>query len=128
MKIVVAIARILLGLIFVVFGLNGLHPFLPMPPPPPGLSGQYLNVMIASHYFLFVAAIQVIGGALLLINRYVTLGLVMLGPVIFNILLFHVLMNPGGIGPGVVAAILWLLLAYHARRNLAGIFSPTIES
>ncbi len=127
MKISALIARILLGLIFVVFGLNGIHPFIPAGPMPTGNAGQFVAVLMQTHYALIVAFIQVIGGALLLANRYVTLGLVLLGPVIINIFLFHSLMEPKGLPLAVVVVILWFILAFQARRNLSGIFAPRIE-
>lgn len=127
MKIAVLVTRILLGLVFVVFGLNGFLNFIPQGPLPPGFAGQWITVLIGSHYFIFVAAVQVIGGVLLLINRYLTLGLVLLGPVIVNILLYHTLMDHTGLPLAIVVALLWVLLAYHARRNLAGIFAPSIQ-
>src|SRR6266436_6465274 len=85
MKIAALIARLLLGLIFVVFGLNPFLRFIPATLPP-GLAGDFLNVLIQSHYVLFIGAVQVAGGALLLLNRYVPLALTLLGPVIVNIL------------------------------------------
>src|SRR6201984_3749441 len=97
MKILTHISRFLLGFIFLVFGLNGFLHFIPMPPPS-GVAGQFLGSMFVTKYLLFVFAIQLISGVLLLINRYVPLALTMLAPVIVNILLFHVLMNPGGLG------------------------------
>jgi putative oxidoreductase len=60
MKIVVLIARILLGLVFLVFGLNGFLNFLPMGPLPTGLAGQFVTVLFQSHYVLFVSGIQVL--------------------------------------------------------------------
>ncbi len=96
MKIVTLIARILLGLIFVVFGLNGFLNFLSMGPMPSGLAGQFIGALVLSHYFWVVAALQVAGGALLLVNRFVPLALVLLGPVIVNIILYHVFLNPSG--------------------------------
>ena len=128
MKIAALIARILLGLVFVVFGLNGLHPFIPMGPMPTGIAGQFVGALFQSHYTVVVAVFQLIGGVLLLSNRYVTLGLVLLGPVIFNIFLFHALMEPKGLPLAIVVVILWFVLAYHARRNLSGIFAPRIET
>ena len=68
-KIVILIARILLGLIFVVFGLNGFLNFLSMGPMPTGLAGQFVGALVLSHYFWVVAALQIAGGALLLANR-----------------------------------------------------------
>jgi putative oxidoreductase len=124
MKIAALIARILMGLAFVVFGLNGLFNFLPAPPPlPDNDAGRFVRALIHSHYFLVVAAVQVMGGALLLIGRYIPLGLVLLGPVIVNILCFHIFMDLKGIVPGLITAILWFVVAYQRRENLAGIFA-----
>lgn len=128
MKVAALVARILLGLVFVVFGLNGIHPFIPMGEMPTGLAGQFIGAMMQSHYSLIVAILQVIGGALLLANRYVSLGLVILGPIIVNIFLFHALMEPKGLPLAIVVVLLWFILAYHARRNLSGIFAPGIEA
>ena len=128
MKIAALLARILLGLVFIVFGLNGIRPFIPMGQMPTGLAGQFIGAMMQSHYSLIVAILQVIGGILLLANRYVTLGLVILGPIIVNIFLFHALMEPKGLPLAIVVVILWLVLAFHARRSLSSIFAPRIET
>jgi len=96
MKIAAIIARSLLGLLFLVFGLNGFLHFIPMPPPT-GLAGQYMGALFVSHYLVAVFLLQVAGGFLLLVNRFVPIGLVLLGPVIVNILLFHSLMAPEGL-------------------------------
>src|ERR1700741_1270533 len=98
MKIVTLIARILLGLISVVFGLNGFLNFLNMGPMPTGLAGQFLGARILSHYYWVVAALQIAGGLLLLMNRFVPLALVLLGPGIVNILCYHLFLNHVG-GP-----------------------------
>ncbi len=100
MKIVALIARILLGVVFFVFGLNGFLHFIPVKTFPTGLAGEFLTVLIQSHYVLFVSAIQIAGGALLLVNRYVPLGLTLLGPVIVNIILYHALMDRSGLPAG----------------------------
>ena len=81
MKIITHISRFLLGLIFLVFGLNGFLHFIPMPPPS-GVAGQFLGAIFVSKYLLVVSGLQVISGALLLINRYVPLALTILGPII----------------------------------------------
>lgn len=122
MKIAVIIARVLLGLTFVIFGANGLRPFLPSPPPPSGLAGQFIEVFFQSHWVTVIATVQFVCGLLLLVNRYVPLALALLGPVIVNILTFHLLMNLSGIGAGVVATILWFILFYRYRANFAGLF------
>jgi len=122
MKIAMMIARLLLGLIFVVFGLNGFLNFLDMGPMPSGLAGQFIAALALSHYFWVVAALQVIGGALLLVNRFVPLGLVLLGPVIVNIILYHVFLNNAGMLMAIVVAILWLIVFYGHRQYFSGIF------
>ena len=122
MKIAELIARILLGLIFLVFGLNGFLKFIPMGTLPSGLAGQFLTVLIQSHYVLFVSAFQLAGGVLLLVNRYVPLALTLLGPVIVNILLYHLLMDRAGAPLAIVVAILWGFLAYHQRQSFSGLF------
>jgi len=122
MKIVTLIARILLGLVFVVFGLNGFLNFLNMGPMPTGLAGQFFGALVLSHYFWVVAALQIAGGALLLANRFVPLALVLLGPVIVNIICYHVFLNPSGAVPAVVVAVLWLIVFYSKRQYFSGIF------
>jgi putative oxidoreductase len=121
MKIVTLIARLLLGLIFVVFGLNGFLNFI-SGPMPTGLAGQFVGALVQSHYFWVVAALQVAGGALLLVNRFVPLALVLLGPVIVNIILYHVLLNPSGAVPAIVVVILWGIVFYGHRQYFSGIF------
>jgi len=122
MKIFTMIARILLGLVFVVFGLNGFLNFLNMGPAPTGLAGQFLGALVLSHYYWVVAALQIAGGALLLVNRFVPLALVLLGPIIVNIICFHVFMNPSGAPPAAVVTVLWLIVFDRNRQHFSGIF------
>ena len=122
MKIVTLIARILLGLVFLVFGLNGFLNFLSMGPMPTGLAGQFLGALALSHYFWVVAALQIAGGALLLANRFVPLALVLLGPVIVNIICYHVFLNPIGAVTAAVVTVLWLIVFYGNRQHFSGIF------
>lgn len=121
MKIASTIARYILGLMFTVFGLNGFLHFLPMMPMPP-LAGQFIGVLVASHYTVPVFLIQLACGILFLINRYVPLALTLIGPVIVNVLIFHVSMNPSGIVPGLIATICWFIVFYSVRSAFAGIF------
>jgi putative oxidoreductase len=123
MRIAAVIARYLLGLIFVVFGLNGFLHFIPMGPPPTGLAGQFIGALVQSNYFSVVAALQIAGGVLLLVNRYVPLGLVLLGPVIVNILLYHLLLNPAGMAMAVLVTALWFIVFYAHRQAFSGIFA-----
>jgi putative oxidoreductase len=122
MKIVTLIARLLLGLIFFVLGLNGFLNFLSMGPMPTGLAGQFIGALILSHYFWIVAGLQVVGGVLLLVNRFVPLALVLLGPVIVNIILYHLFLNLTGIALAIVVVILWFIVFYAHRQYFSGIF------
>ena len=123
MKIVSTIARYLLGLIFLVFGLNLFFHFLPMGPMPTGPAGQFFGALMVSHYIQIVAVFQVVPGILLLINRYVPLGLALLAPVIVNIDLTHILMAPSGLPLAALVTILWFLAAWRVRS----VFFPLLQ-
>jgi uncharacterized membrane protein YphA (DoxX/SURF4 family) len=122
MKIAALIARILMGLVFVVFGLNGFLHFIPAGPMPSGAAGEFLDAIVKSHYFLVIAAVQILGGLLLLVNRFVPLALVILGPVIVNIFFFHLMMAPSGLPLALGVVVLWGIVAARQRQYLSGIF------
>ena len=109
-KVVLA-ARILLGVIFFVFGLNGFLQFLPQPPMPEA-AGAFAGALAATHYmFPLIKGTEVICGALLLPGQFVPLALVLLAPIIVNILLFHAVLAPEGVIMAVVLVVLELVLA-----------------
>ena len=124
MKIATIIARILLGLVFVVFGSNAFLHFLPMPPLPGGVTGEYLHSFFASGYVYVIGGFQVIGGLFLLIGRFVPLGLTILGAIIVNIWIFHLLMAPEGLPPAIVVTLLELFLVWRYRGPFEGILRP----
>ena len=126
MKIAVLIARILLGLLFLIFGANHIVPFLPMPSMA-GDAGTFAGILAAHRFFAVVGLLQVIGGLLLLVGRYVPLGLVILGPIIVNILLFDFLIAGGGAAPGIVALILEVFLIWAYRLSFRGLFDAAPE-
>lgn len=115
MRIASLVGRIVLGLMFTVFGLNGFLLFLPMGPMPTGLAGQYVAAMQQSHYMPVVSGLQLLTGVLLLLNLYVPLALLILAPILVNIVLFHVLFSVPGTAMGIVAIALWLLTAWQVR-------------
>ena len=123
MKVIVIISRSLLGLAFVVFGLNAFLQFIPAPPPE-GLAGDFFKALFVSHYFYAVAVFQIAGGALLLLGRFVPLGLTLLGPVIVNILLFHIFLEPKGLAIAIVVAALALIVLGHHRESFKGLLKP----
>ena len=122
MKTTVLIARNLLGLLFLVFGLNEFLHFIPMPPPT-GVAAQYMTVLSETHYMVPVFLFETLGGILLLANRYVALGLVFLGPVLVNILMFHGLMAPEGLPVALVATVLWALVFTGVRERFSGVLA-----
>lgn len=127
MKIVVLIVRILMGLIFFVFGLNKFHQFIPGQLPS-GLAGQFMTVMVTSKYMVVVGAFETVGGLLLLLNRYVPLALCLLAPIIVNVLIVGVLLTGQALGPGLVVAAFWLILFVRYRSAFAGIFQPQLAN
>jgi putative oxidoreductase len=122
MKIVALIARILLGLIFLVFGLNFFFQFI-HGAMPTGLAGQFAGALFQSHYALFVGAVQAIGGALLLSGFFVPLGLVLLGAEIVNILCFHIFLAHSGIGTALLVTVLWIIVFIRYRQHFTGILT-----
>jgi putative oxidoreductase len=122
MRIAATISRYLLGIIFVVFGLNGFLNFIPQGPVPAGPALQLMIALTTTHYFAFVFAVQLVAGVLFLANRYVPLALTIIGPVIVNIILFHALMVPSGLPLAALVTILWFILFANLRPAFAGIF------
>ena len=121
MKTATAIARYLLGLIFLTFGLNGFFHFIPMPPPT-GVAAQFFGALFVSRFYVVIFLSQIVPAVLLLANRYVPLALTILGAVIFNILCFHIFMAPAGLPLAVVVTVLWSLVTWRFRSAFAGIF------
>jgi putative oxidoreductase len=126
MRIAAVIARYLAGLIFLVMGLNGFLHFIPLPPPT-GIAGQFMGALYVSHYLWVIFGFQVLGGLLLLINRYVPLAVALLAPVLVNILTFHILMAPAGLPMALFVAILWVLIFIQVRSAFSGLFQSRWE-
>jgi len=116
------IARIGLGLIFLVLGLNYFLPMFAMPPEPPP-AASFFGALAATRYMLpLIMGTELIGGAILLSGRMVPFALTILAPVIVNIIGFHLFLAPAGIAPGIVVAVLELFLAWQYRGAFAPLF------
>jgi uncharacterized membrane protein YphA (DoxX/SURF4 family) len=124
MKVATIIVRILLGLMFVVFGANAFLKFMPMPELPPTPGGNFIRAMAESGYIYAVGAVELAGGALLLLGRFVPLGLTLLGPIVVNIVLYHVFMDPSGMAVAAVVAVLAAFLVWRYRDAFAGLLQP----
>ncbi len=123
MKILTTIIRLLLGLAFVVFGANVFFHYLPMPAEwPKNPAGNFMNALFVSNYVFAIGLCQIAGGLLLLIGRYVALGLTILGPIVVNILLYHLFLDPSGLIVAFVVLALWLFLVWRWWGAFAGLF------
>ena len=131
MKIAALIARYLLGLVFLVFGLNGFLHFIPLPPPANPVAGQFMGALFVSHYLVPIFLLQIVPGILLLANRYVPLALTLLGPILAHIVPFHAFMAPEGLPLPLILMVLWGVLAFSHRTAFAGLFqarqTPIVE-
>jgi putative oxidoreductase len=128
MNQVILIIRTLLGLAFVVFGLNFFLKFIPMGgPPPPEAAKMFMGAIAPSGFLAAVKVLEIAGGLALLSKRYAPLGLVILGPIVVNILFYDVFLakafNP--IGFAVLAMEIFLIWTY--RKNFAGLFAAPQE-
>ncbi len=117
------VVRVLLGLQFFVFGLNGFLNFLPMPPHP-GPAGAFLGALAATGYmFPLIKGTEVLAGLLLLSNRFVPLALTILAPVVVNIAAFHAVLDSSGMGMVVGILAMGLYLAYSYRENFRSVLA-----
>ncbi len=123
MKYAIIIVRVLLGLLFAVLGSNAFLHFIPMPPMQ-GQAGAFIGALITSGYIYAVALLQVVGGLLLLIGRFIPLGLTLLGPVIVNIMLYHIFLDPSGLSMAIFISVLALFLLWAYLDRFAPLLKP----
>jgi uncharacterized membrane protein YphA (DoxX/SURF4 family) len=121
MKIITLLSRVLLGLLFLVSGLNGFLHFLSAPMPT-GVAGQFVGALFVSHYLAVVFGLELAAGLLLLTNRFIPLAIAILAPLLVNIVLFHACMAPEGFAPGVVAVALWSVLFVRERAAFSALW------
>jgi uncharacterized membrane protein YphA (DoxX/SURF4 family) len=121
-------ARLGLGSLFFVFGLNGFLNFIPAPSHT-GPSADFLGALAATGYmFPLIKATEVVTGLLLLVGRYVPLALTLLAPVVVNILAFHLFLDPAGLPIPLVALALGLYLAWTERASYAPLFKAKAQA
>ena len=115
-------SRFILGLMFTIFGINGVlmgfgHPFIPMPPQPEVMVTIMTGFMATGYLMTLVAWLQLISGLLLLSGFYINAAIVFLGPIIVNILLIHVFAEPNGLIMGIIVTILFCILVSSRWEN-----------
>lgn len=116
-------ARILLGLGFTIFGLNGFLQFMPMPPLPPE-AGQFMGALAMTGYFFPVLKlVEVVAGVMLLANRYVPLALILLAPILVQINLFHLFLAPEGTPMGAILGFLAVAVAWDHCDAFKGVLA-----
>src|SRR5450755_4034552 len=120
------IPRILLGLLFTLAGGSIVFLIGHPPPPMPGFAGDFMKVVFGSRFVLFTDGVQFVCGVLLLANRYVPLALTILAGILANILVFHLTMQPIGIFPGLIATILWFVMAWQIRDHFAPLLAARV--
>ncbi len=122
--IVTTIVRVLLGLMFLVFGLNGFLNFIPAPKDlPPDLVTVSIGLMKGG-YMTVVSATEILVALLLLTNLFVPLALALLAPIVVGIITFHIAIAPATIVPGIVVLVMELYLAWAYR----GAFRPMLQA
>jgi hypothetical protein len=123
-RIVTVLVRMLLGLAFLVFGLDGFIHFIPQPKDIPPEVMNVAGALMQAGYMKVVAATEIIVAAMLLTNRFVPLALALLSPIVVGIITFHIAMAPQTIGPGIVVLVMVLYLAWAYR----GAFRPMLRA
>jgi uncharacterized membrane protein YphA (DoxX/SURF4 family) len=115
------IARVLLGLLFTITGLNGFLDFIPKPKDPmPEAAAALAGALMGTRYMLrLIAGTQLLSGVLLVTGLFVPLALALLAPVVVNIVAFHAFLAPKGLGIAVAVLVLELFLAWSYRRAFA---------
>jgi uncharacterized membrane protein YphA (DoxX/SURF4 family) len=119
-----AIVRILLGLAFLMFGLNGFLNFIPQPKDMPQDIMTVMGALMEAGYMTVVSGAELLVAVMLLTNQFVPLALALLAPIIVGILTFHIAMAPSTIGPGIVVLVMELYLAWAYR----GAFRPMLAA
>jgi putative oxidoreductase len=121
-SIVTITFRSLLGLVFVVFGLNKFLHFIPNPAEPPAAMAFFGALFKTGYFIPLLAMTEIVSGALLLSGFLVPFALVVIAPVIVNIFMFHLFLAPGGLPVAVILVALELTLAWQHRRAYAAMF------
>ena len=120
-------ARLLLGLLFAIFGLNGFLQFLPIPPAD-GDAGTFMGGLFATGYFFpMLASVQLLVGLALLSNILTAIALIVLAPITVNIVLYHTLV-PDGMPLALLILVLHLGLAWSLRSRFQPLFQAPATS
>jgi putative oxidoreductase len=120
MKIVVTVARILLGLMMLVFGLNKFFHFIPMEPPVAEEALAYMAVIVGSYIGTVIAVVEIVTGLMLLINKYLALAAVLVFPVMLNAFLYHITLDPANSAGAILALLFNIILLWDKKESYQG--------
>ena len=120
---VILIARLLLALVMIVFGLNKFLHFIP-PPELNEAAGAYFAAISSAHLLTIVAVLEILTGLAFLTGKYVALALVINAPIAFNAVLFHLALDPGGIGAAAVWMLLVVILLFAYKEKYSALLKP----
>ena len=121
-----AAARTLLGLAFVVFGLNYFLHFLPQPAPPADALA-FAGALVTGKIFAIIKPIEIAAGLALLGNRFVPLALTLLAPIEIGILAFHAVFEPSGLPLIAILIAFTIYLAWTYRSAFAPMLRARVE-
>lgn len=120
--------RIILGLIFVIFGINGFLNFMPTPPPPEA-GGKFLMGLASTGYFFpLLKLTEIVSGLLILSGCFTALGLIILAPVSLNIFFYHLFLDPSGLAMPIIIIALQVLLAWFYKENYKPLFKKPVKN
>lgn len=122
-RIAAHIPRVLLGLIFTVFGAAGLFHLMPDQPLPEGIAGIYVQALGGTYLFTLVKFTEVVAGLMVLSNRLTALGAVLLAPIVVNIFAFHALVMKDNLGLPIVLVVLLGAVAWQNRESYRPLFA-----
>jgi len=125
MKFAIIGARVILGLIFVVFGLNGFFHFIENPEMNEPMTALMMALGGTGYFMVIVKAVEVVSGLMILTGRFLPLGLILLAPVSVHIFFAHLMLDQAGLPMAIVIIVLQLFLAFAYRARTASSSSPT---
>lgn len=112
-----------LAILMVVFGLNKFFGFIPVEPPADLKAQSFMGAMFSSYLFVVVAIAEIVGGILLIVPKTRFLGWLLLLPIIFNIVAFHIAHDFIGNGIWLLPTLLFAIITYFQFGRIKKIYS-----
>lgn len=123
MRFAIIGARVILGLIFTVFGLNGFFQFIPNPEMNEPMTTFMMALAGTGYFMIVVKVVEVVSGLMILTGRFLPLGLILLAPVSVHILFVHLFLDQAGLAMAIVIVVLQVFLAFAYRDSFSGVLN-----